>query len=86
MGTQHTFHAPGKGADFLGWRISRAGLTEIVYEDGAARRIVFRVRSGDYDDDGMDAVLETAVRSGRVVPALMEELKKRAIEVERLAF
>lgn len=86
MGTQHTFHAPGKGADFLGWRVSRAGRTEIVYEDGAARRMVFRVCSGSFDDDVMDEALQAAVSSGRVVPALMDELKKRAIEVERLAF
>jgi hypothetical protein len=86
MGTQHTFHAPGKGADFLGWRISRAGRTEIVYEDGAMHRMVFRVCSGTYDDEAMDQALQTAVSSGRVVPALMDELKKRAIEVERLAF
>jgi hypothetical protein len=86
MGTQHTFHAPGKGADFLGWRISRSGLTEIVYEDGAAHRMVFRVRSGSYDETGMDEVLQAAVGSGRVVATLMEELKKRAIEVERLAY
>lgn len=85
MGTQHTFHAPGKGADFLGWRISRAGSTEIVYEDGLAHRMVFRVCSGICDEDAMAAVLQTAVSASRVVPALMDELKKRAIEVERLA-
>ena len=86
MGTQHTFHAPGKGADFLGWRISRAGLTEIVYEDGLAQRIVFRVRSGACGEDAMAEVLQTAVSANRVVPALMDELKKRAIEVERLTY
>jgi hypothetical protein len=86
MGTQHTFHAPGKGADFLGWRVGRTGLTEIVYEDGAARRTVFRVCSGNTDEDGMDQMLQAAVSSGRVVATLMVELKKRAIEVERLAF
>ena len=84
MGTQHTFHAPGKGADFLGWRVGRTGVTEIVYEDGAARRIVFRVCSGTCDGDGMDQVLQAAVQSNRVVATLMDELKKRAIEVERL--
>ena len=86
MGTQHTFHAPGKGADFLGWRISRAGSTEIVYEDGRAQRIVFRVCSGPCDEVDMDQMLQSAVRANRVVPALMDELKKRAIEVERLAY
>ena len=85
MGTQNTFHAPGKGADFLGWRVGRSGSTEIVYEDGAARRMVFRVCSGICDEDGMAQLLQTAVQSNRVVATLMDELKKRAIEVERLA-
>ena len=85
MGTQTTFHAPGKGADFLGWRISRAGSTEIVYEDGQAQRTVFRVCSGQYADDDMAQVLQTAVKANRVLATLMDELKKRAIEVERLA-
>ncbi len=83
MGTQSSFHAPGKEADFLGWRVSRAGLTEIVYEDGAARRMVWRVSSGA-DDAALSEALEVAVKAKRVVPALIAELKKRAIGVERL--
>ncbi|MBC7476551.1 MAG: hypothetical protein H7317_00470 [Pseudorhodobacter sp.] len=86
MGTQHTFHAPGKGADFLGWRISRAGTTEIVYENGLAQRMIFRICSGPCDETDMAEILQSAVRANRVVPALMGELKKRAIEVERLAY
>ena len=84
MGTQTTFHAPGKGADFLGWRVSRAGLTEIVYEDGAAHRMVWRVSSGAGDQALLSEALQVAVKAGRVVPTLIEELKKRAIGVERL--
>lgn len=84
MGTQATFHAPGKGADFLGWRVSRAGRTEIVHEDGAARRMVWRVASGS-DEVALSEALELAVKAVRVVPTLIDELKKRAIAVERLA-
>jgi hypothetical protein len=84
MGTQATFHAPGNGTDFLGWRVSRSGSTEIVYEDGAAHRMVWRVCSGRRDEVGLSEALELAVRANRVVPTLMEELKKRAINVERL--
>ena len=83
MGTQTTFHAPGKGADFLGWRISRAGSTEIVYEDGAAHRMVWRVSSGT-DGVALSEALGLAVQAARVVPAMIDELKKRAIAVERL--
>ena len=83
MGTQTTFHAPGKGADFLGWRVSRAGLTEIVYEDGAAHRMVWRVSSGAGDQALLSEALQVAVKASRVVPTLIEELKKRAIGVER---
>ena len=80
MGLQSTFHAP-KGADFLGWRVSRAGRTEIVYEDGAAHRQVWRLTEGAPDQDLVDA-MQVAVQSAHVVPRLMDELKKRAIAVE----
>ncbi len=84
MGTQTTFHAPGNGTDFLGWRVSRAGTTEIVYEDGAAHRMVWRVCSNADDEVGMAEAMQLAVRANRVVPTLMDELKKRAIAIERL--
>ncbi len=85
MGTQTTFHAPGNGADFLGWRISRAGATEIVYEDGAAHRMVWRVASDTPDEGSISEALQLAVSALRVVPTMIEELKKRAIAVERIA-
>jgi len=85
MGTQTTFHAPGAGNDFLGWRVSRNGSTEIVYEDGAQHRMIWRVGTG-YDEGEMVAAMQLAVRAPRVVPALMDELTKRAIAVERIAF
>lgn len=86
MGTQTTFHAPGNGMDFLGWRIGRSGSTEIVYEDGARRRTVWRVCGSAGDEIGLSEAMELAVRASRVIPALMGELKKRAIHVERLTF
>jgi hypothetical protein len=84
MGTQTTFHAPGNGTDFLGWRMSRTGTTEIVHEDGAARRQVWRVCSNASDEVGLAEAMQLAVRANRVIPTLMDELKKRAINVERL--
>lgn len=80
MALQSTFHAP-IGANFLGWRVSRAGRTEIVYEDGAAHRQVWRLTSACPDERLVEA-LQLAVASHHVVPCLMEELKKRAIAVE----
>ena len=84
MGTQTTFHAPGKGAEFLGWRVSRRGMTEIVYEDGAAHRMVWRINSGAGDGTALAEALQVAVGAPRVVPTLIDELHKRAINVERL--
>ncbi len=86
MGRQTTFHAPGNGTDFLGWRIGRTGTTEIVYEDGAAHRMVWRVCGNATNEDGMAEAMELAVRANRVVPTLIDELKKRAIDIERLTF
>ena len=83
MGNQTTFHAPHGGADFLGFR-KRAGTTEIVYDDGVARRMVWRVANDQPTDERLSDALRAAVGSLRVVPSLYDELKKRAIAIERV--
>lgn len=85
MGLQSTFHAPHGGADFLGWRKTRAGTTEIVYDDGVARRMIWRVAGSDPSEARIADALRVAVGSLRVVPTLHDELKKRAIAIERVA-
>lgn len=84
MGQQASFHAPHGGADFLGWR-KRAGMTEIVYDDGVARRMVWRVYGDRADERRLSDALQAAVGSLRVIPTLYDELKKRAIAIERVA-
>lgn len=84
MGQQAFFHAPHGGADFLGIRTGRGGATEIIYDDGVARRIVWRV-DGAASEDRLSEALRAAVLAVRVVPTLHDELKKRAIAVERIA-
>lgn len=84
MGLQNMFHAPHGGADFLGWRKTRAGGTEIIYDDGVTRRMVWRVASDHPAHDRISDALRQAVGSLRVVPSLYEELKKRAITIERV--
>lgn len=81
---QAFFHAPHGGADFLGIRQTRNGATEIVYDDGVTRRMVWRVE-GEAQDGKLSDALRVAVGSLRVVPTLYDELKKRAISVERIA-
>jgi hypothetical protein len=85
MGLQTTFHAPHGGADFLGWRKTRKGTTEIVYDDGVARRMIWRVEGEDPSEARLADALRVAVGSIRVVPTLYDELKKRAIAIERVA-
>lgn len=84
MGQQASYHAPHGGADFLGTRIARGGGIEIVYDDGVARRMVWRV-AGQANEARLNDALRAAVRSLRIVPALHDELKKRAIAIERIA-
>lgn len=83
MGLQTTFHAPHGGADFLGWRKARNGATEIVYDDGVTRRMVWRVANPAKEERIVEA-LRVAVGSLRVVPTLYDELRKRAIAIERV--
>lgn len=84
MAQNASFHAPHGGADFLGWR-KRAGRTEIVYDDGVARRLVWRVEDDRADIARLSDALRVAVHSSRVLPTLYDELKKRAIAIERIA-
>ncbi|MDZ7909868.1 MAG: hypothetical protein U5N10_17745 [Gemmobacter sp.] len=88
MGLQHTFHAPHGGADFLGWRKNRHGNTEIVYDDGVARRMIWRVASRIQVATPASARGAAACGAAaiRVVPTLYDELKKRAIAIERIAW
>ncbi|MFN3822811.1 MAG: hypothetical protein ACK4RN_02420 [Pseudorhodobacter sp.] len=85
MGYQTGFHAPNGGADFLGYRRSRTGVTEVVYDDGVSRRMVWRVAGRDVREADLSAALGEAVGALRVVPALITELKKRAIAIERIS-
>ena len=86
MGHQSTFHAPHGGADFLGWRKTRPGATEIVYDDGVARRMVWRVASAG-SHRGPHIAMRCAWRSAASAwcRRFIDELKKRAIAIERVA-
>jgi hypothetical protein len=83
MGYQAGFHGPLGSSDFLGVRTSRLGQTEIVYDDGLKQRMIWRV-AGDSGTPGLSDALQTAVLSDRVLPRLYEELKKRAIQIDRI--
>lgn len=76
------FHSPHGGCDFLGLRRGRTGAMEIVYDDGVARRLVWRVATPGAEARRVGEALRAAVDHLRVVPALHAELRKRAIQVE----
>lgn len=93
MGLQTCFHAKISG-EFLGMRQSRRGEVEVVYDNGAAHRRVWRVISGSAgavsltiaQEQGLSDALRIAVSAPRVISALHDEMKKRAITLEnRLA-
>lgn len=78
---QSIFHSPSGGFDLLGLRKGRQGGVEIIYDDGVARRMVWRV-CGAVNEIQLGDALARAVRNTRVIPALYAELKKRSIAVE----
>ncbi len=78
---QSIFHSPSGGFDLLGLRKGRQGGVEIIYDDGVARRMVWRV-CGAVNESQLGDALARAVRNTRVIPALYAELKKRSIAVE----
>jgi len=78
---QSAFHSPSGGFDFLGLRKGRRGGVEIVYDDGVARRMVWRVQ-GRANESQIGEALARASREIRVLPALYAELRKRSIAIE----
>jgi hypothetical protein len=84
MASLITHHSPHGAGDFLGLRTNRAGGLEIVYDDGVAKRLVWRV-TGLADAKLAGEGLKAALKRDRVVPALYTEMKKRAIAIEVVA-
>jgi hypothetical protein len=86
MGQQHCFHAAGKNADFLGWRLDRLGRTEIVYDDCRDTRIIWRAAFEGDAGTRLDEALASAVNVGheKLLPTLFEELRKRSIDISKI--
>ncbi|MGO4907851.1 hypothetical protein ACEN2J_05900 [Pseudorhodobacter sp. W20_MBD10_FR17] len=84
MGYQSGFHAPNGGAHFLGFRKARNGSTEVVFDDGVSRRIIWRVANPQVNEAHLSDALRSAVLAIKVVPALISEVAKRAIALERV--
>lgn len=83
MGCENSFHSVGRH-DFLGLRKTRSGRLEIVYDDGAARRMVWRVAADPVRESAVTDALRVAVDAPYILPSLYHELKKRALEIERV--
>jgi hypothetical protein len=94
MTIQTSFHA-AKGHEFLGMRLSRRGEVEVVYDSGAAEggvaeRRVWRVMPQGQEAAGLSWREEQALSEGlriaagapRVLVALYDEMKKRALLLE----
>jgi hypothetical protein len=77
-----SFHSKTGASDFLGLRRGRSGEAEIVYDDGRARRLVWRVTSQGCDESSLRDAMEQAVSRPRVVAALFAELSTRAVTLE----
>ncbi len=85
MGYQSGFHAPNGSADFLGFRKTRSGATEVIYDDGVSCRMVWKVLGSQVNEASLSDGLCHAVGALRVVPALISELSKRSITLERIS-
>ena len=81
MALPHTFHGAAGRPDFLGLRRGPQGRTEIVYDAGRARTVL-RLTGDSPDDATLSAVMGRAIDQPRVFPALLAELRARAIAVE----
>ncbi len=82
MAHYEAFHSSRAGYDFLGLRKGKSGGMEIVYDDGVARRRVWRVATPGAEARRIGEALRIAANSLKVIPALHAELKKRSIAIE----
>ena len=94
MTIQTSFHA-AKGQEFLGMRMSRRGEVEVVYDSGSgeggiADRRVWRVMADGQaaanlswrEEQALSEGLRIAAGAPRVLIALYDEMKKRALLLE----
>ena len=81
MGQKAFFHAPHGGADFLGWR-RRGDAVEVIYDDGVARHMVWRVAAEGAFENSLSDGLQRAVAQRRILPALHDEMRRRSIGLE----
>ena len=79
-----SFHA-AHSRRFLGLRTNRRGGTEVVYDDGEARRMVIALRIPRGAEGAVPDALRLAVDQARVLPALYAELARRGVDVEASA-
>ncbi len=82
MATSLTMHGAAGRPDFLGLRRGPRGHTEIVYDAGAQARKVLRLTGQGTDETALTAAMTHALSQPRVFPALLAELRARAIAVE----
>jgi hypothetical protein len=84
MAQNLAFHSTCGGYDFLGLRKTSRGTTEIVYDDGVKRRMIWKVSGYEVNEARLCDALRLAVNNVRVIPALYQELKKRSIAIEMI--
>jgi hypothetical protein len=82
MATSLTMHGAAGRPDFLGLRRGPRGQTEIVYDAGVRARMVLRLTGEAADERSLRDAMRHAIDQPRVFPALLAELRARAIAVE----
>ncbi|MFD1911978.1 hypothetical protein [Halodurantibacterium flavum] len=74
------YHSPFGGPS-LGMRKNAEGY-EIYFDDGVARRLIWRVASPGISEHRLGDALRSAIHQTRVLPALYAELRQRGIAIE----
>lgn len=82
MTSLSSFHSTSGTQNFLGLRSTASGAMEIVFDDGAAQRMVWRVTAPAKAEARIVEALRLAIDQARVLPALYSELTKRSIAIE----
>ena len=69
------------GQHFLGYRITSFGKVQVVYDCAGAKHKVFTVETPNVSGKVIGDVIQTAIRTKRVLPTLISDLASQKIHM-----
>ena len=69
------------GQHFLGYRITSFGKVQVVYDCAGTKSAVYNVETPNVSGEVLGDVIQTAIRTKRVLPTLISNLSSKKIHL-----